>query len=163
MVPTVVRLAELAQLFGCELADFLRETSNRPTEQGIVLSQQLARLDDADRTLLLETVERLVERLARQLIIHHSLGGYGFPFPNLLVSGLLLGCGLCDAMVAWLCGALREVAASAPAFPFAVVAVGFGIELLQQHRHLFIDILKLAIAQQVAAACSIWSMASPAS
>ncbi|MCR3895411.1 transcriptional regulator, partial [Aeromonas caviae] len=35
------------------------------TEQGIVLSQQLARLDDADRTLLLETVERLVERLAR--------------------------------------------------------------------------------------------------
>ncbi|MGU5655084.1 helix-turn-helix domain-containing protein [Aeromonas allosaccharophila] len=65
VVPTVVRLAELAQLFGCELADFLRETSNRPTEQGIVLSQQLARLDDADRALLLETVERLVERLAR--------------------------------------------------------------------------------------------------
>ena len=65
MVPTVVRLAQLAQLFGCELADFLRETSNRPTEQGIVLSQQLSRLDDADRTLLLETVERLVERLAR--------------------------------------------------------------------------------------------------
>ena len=65
VVPTVVRLAELAQLFGCELADFLRETSNRPTEQGIVLSQQLAQLDDADRTLLLETVERLVERLAR--------------------------------------------------------------------------------------------------
>ena len=65
VVPTVVRLAELAQLFDCELADFLRETSNRPTEQGIVLSQQLARLDAADRTLLLETVERLVERLAR--------------------------------------------------------------------------------------------------
>ncbi|QNF25502.1 helix-turn-helix transcriptional regulator [Aeromonas hydrophila] len=65
VVPTVVRLAELAQLFGCELADFLRETSNRPTEQSIVLSQQLARLDDGDRTLLLETVERLVERLAR--------------------------------------------------------------------------------------------------
>ncbi|HDO1331418.1 TPA: helix-turn-helix transcriptional regulator [Aeromonas veronii] len=65
VVPTVVRLAELAQLFGCELADFLRETSNRPTEQGIVLSKQLARLDDADRTLLLETVERWVERLAR--------------------------------------------------------------------------------------------------
>ena len=64
VVPTVIRLAELAQLFHCELADFLRETSNRPTEQGIVLSQQLARLDDADRLLLLETVERLVDRLA---------------------------------------------------------------------------------------------------
>ena len=65
VVPTVVRLAELAQLFGCELADFLRETSNRPTEQGIVLSKQLSRLDDADRTLLLDTIERLVSRLAR--------------------------------------------------------------------------------------------------
>lgn len=65
VVPTVLRLAELAQLFGCGLADFLRETSPRPTEQGIVLSQKLARLDSADRALLLETVDRLVERLAR--------------------------------------------------------------------------------------------------
>lgn len=65
VVPTVVRLAELAQLFGCELADFLRETSNRPTEQGIVLGQKLARLDSADRGLLIETFDRLVERLAK--------------------------------------------------------------------------------------------------
>ena len=64
-VPTIARLAELAQLFGCELADFLRETSPRPTEQGIVLGQKLARLDSDDRALLLETFERLVERLAK--------------------------------------------------------------------------------------------------
>ena len=43
VVPTIARLAELAQLFGCELADLLRETSPRPTEQGIVLGQKLAR------------------------------------------------------------------------------------------------------------------------
>ncbi|MFB2832581.1 helix-turn-helix domain-containing protein [Aeromonas jandaei] len=61
VVPTVVRLA---QLFGCELADFLRETSNRPTEQGIVLSQQLAKLKAADRALVLEVVDKLVARLA---------------------------------------------------------------------------------------------------
>jgi transcriptional regulator with XRE-family HTH domain len=65
VVPTIVRLAELAQLFECELADFLRETSSRPTEQGIVLGQKLAKLDSADRTLLLEMFERLVERLAK--------------------------------------------------------------------------------------------------
>ena len=59
VVPTVVRLTELAQLFDCELADFLRETSNRPTEQGILLSQQLARLDSADRELVLAMIERL--------------------------------------------------------------------------------------------------------
>ncbi|WP_322862037.1 helix-turn-helix domain-containing protein [Aeromonas allosaccharophila] len=64
VVPTIVRLAELAQLFECELADFLRESSNRPTEQGIVLSQQLAKLDEADRAWLLETIARLVARLA---------------------------------------------------------------------------------------------------
>ncbi|WP_420939512.1 helix-turn-helix domain-containing protein [Aeromonas veronii] len=65
VVPTVVRLAELAQLFGCELADFLRETSNRPTERGIVLSQQLAQLDDADRALMLEMINRLVTRFTQ--------------------------------------------------------------------------------------------------
>jgi transcriptional regulator with XRE-family HTH domain len=65
VVPTIARLAELAQLFGCELADFLRETSPRPTEQGIVLGQKLARLNSDDRALLLETFERLVERLAK--------------------------------------------------------------------------------------------------
>ncbi|MGL6546801.1 helix-turn-helix domain-containing protein [Aeromonas caviae] len=65
VVPTVARLAELAQLFNCDLADFLRETSPRPTEQGILLSQKLARLDSADRTLLIETFDRLVERLAK--------------------------------------------------------------------------------------------------
>ena len=64
VVPTVVRLAELAQLFECELADFLRETSNRPTEQGIVLSHQLAKLDTEDRALVLEVVDKLVARLA---------------------------------------------------------------------------------------------------
>ncbi|WP_320151439.1 helix-turn-helix transcriptional regulator [uncultured Tolumonas sp.] len=64
VVPTIVRLAELAQLFDCELTDFLRETSNRPTEQSIILSQQLARLNDTDRKLLLNTMMQLVERLA---------------------------------------------------------------------------------------------------
>ncbi len=65
VVPTIARLAELAQLFECELADFLRETSSRPTEQGIILGQKLAKLDSADRTLLLEMFERLVERLTK--------------------------------------------------------------------------------------------------
>ena len=65
VVPTIVRLAELAELFGCELTDLLRETSNRPTEQGIVLSRQLAQLDDADRTLLVDTITRLVTRFTQ--------------------------------------------------------------------------------------------------
>ena len=55
----------ISQLFGCDLADFLRETSNRPTEQGMVISQQLAKLDTTDRELVLEVVGKLAARLAR--------------------------------------------------------------------------------------------------
>lgn len=64
VVPTIVRLAELAQLFNCEIAELLRESSNRPTEQGVVLAHHLSRLNSADRTMLLELIERLSERLA---------------------------------------------------------------------------------------------------
>lgn len=64
VVPTVIRLAELAQIFDCELTDLLRETSTRPLEQGIILARQLAQLSAEDRSLLLETMARLVERLA---------------------------------------------------------------------------------------------------
>jgi transcriptional regulator with XRE-family HTH domain len=66
VVPTIIRLAELAQLFDCDIADLLRESSNRPTEQGIVLAQQLAQLGNADRELILELVTRLSSRLAQQ-------------------------------------------------------------------------------------------------
>ncbi|WP_423055760.1 hypothetical protein [Aeromonas hydrophila] len=65
VVPTVVRLAELCSAVGCELADFLRETSNRPTEQGIVLSQQLARSMTPTGPCYWTRLERLVCRLAK--------------------------------------------------------------------------------------------------
>lgn len=64
VVPTIVRLAELAQLFNCDITELLRESSNRPSEQGVVLAQHLSRLNAADRTMLLELIERLSERLA---------------------------------------------------------------------------------------------------
>ena len=64
VVPTIVRLAELAQLFNCDITELLRESSNRPSEQGVVLAQHLARLNSADRTMLLELVEKLSDRLA---------------------------------------------------------------------------------------------------
>ena len=64
VVPTIVRLAELAQLFDCDIAELLRESSNRPTDQGVVLAQHLARLNSADRSMLLELIEKLSDRLA---------------------------------------------------------------------------------------------------
>ncbi|CAD7520588.1 transcriptional regulator [Aeromonas hydrophila] len=65
VVPTIVRLAELAQIFGCELTDLLRETSPRPQEQAIILSQQLATLSNDDRQLVMEMMTTLIGRLVR--------------------------------------------------------------------------------------------------
>lgn len=56
------RLTELVQLFDGELADFLREPDDRPTEQGIVLSQQLAKLGTAGRGSVWKEVDKRVAR-----------------------------------------------------------------------------------------------------
>jgi Predicted transcription factor, homolog of eukaryotic MBF1 len=65
VVPTIVRLAELAQIFDCELADLLRETSPRPTEQAVILSQQLSQLSSEDRQMVMEIMTSLMSRLIR--------------------------------------------------------------------------------------------------
>lgn len=64
VVPTVVRLAELALLFDCDIAELLRESNNLPQEQSLVLMQQLGQLNYDDRVLVLELVDRLSARLA---------------------------------------------------------------------------------------------------
>lgn len=65
VVPTIVRLAELAHIFDCELVDLLRETSPRPQEQAIILSQQLATLNNDDRQLVMGMMTALIGRLVR--------------------------------------------------------------------------------------------------
>ncbi|WP_316672907.1 helix-turn-helix transcriptional regulator [uncultured Tolumonas sp.] len=65
VVPTVIRLVQLAQLFHCELVDLLQETSCRPSDQAIVLANILSRLETSDRVLLMDTIERLADRFAK--------------------------------------------------------------------------------------------------
>lgn len=62
---SVVRLLELAELFGCEAADLLTETSVRVDDQARQLQQLLNKLSSDDRTLVLGVVKELSERLAR--------------------------------------------------------------------------------------------------
>ncbi|MNP75616.1 hypothetical protein D3C76_1727020 [compost metagenome] len=64
-MPNVERLVELASVFGCETADLLTEGSSRPEDQARRLQNLLSILTADDRTLVLEMVERLVERLSR--------------------------------------------------------------------------------------------------
>lgn len=65
VVPTVIRLAQLAQLFHCELVDLLQETSCRPSDQAIVLANMLSKLETGDRMLLMAMIEQLADRLAK--------------------------------------------------------------------------------------------------
>lgn len=64
VMPTVGRLAELANIFQCDTSDLLLEASNRVTDQAHHLAQLLSRLNGADREMVLEMVEKLVARLA---------------------------------------------------------------------------------------------------
>ena len=61
---SVVRLMELAELFGCEAADLLTETSVRVDDQARQLQQLLTRLNSDGRALGVGVVKQLSERLA---------------------------------------------------------------------------------------------------
>jgi len=65
VMPNVERLVELASIFGCEAADLLTEGSSRPEDQARRLHDLLSTLGMEDRALVIDVVERLVERLGR--------------------------------------------------------------------------------------------------
>lgn len=65
VMPTVARLIELAGIFQCEASDLLTVASNRSSDQARYLSQILARLDGDDRVIIVEMVEKLATRLAK--------------------------------------------------------------------------------------------------
>lgn len=62
VIPSVERLIELAEIFNCQASEFLSEASIRPTDQAIYFSQMLSRLNDEDRRMSIEIIERLVKR-----------------------------------------------------------------------------------------------------
>ncbi|VWC75613.1 putative DNA-binding protein [Burkholderia aenigmatica] len=66
VIPTVVRLFELADIFQCDAADLLTEASSRSSDQASHLSRLLSRLSTSDRTMMLEVFERLSSRLTHR-------------------------------------------------------------------------------------------------
>lgn len=65
VIPNITRLVELAAIFNCEAAELLTESSQRPDDQAARISRLLASLNQTDRQLVMELVERLTERLGR--------------------------------------------------------------------------------------------------
>lgn len=64
-VPTVVRLVELAELFGCRTEDLLAGASTREDDQAAAIARTLRGLSLKDRQLLLEWIETFAQRLRR--------------------------------------------------------------------------------------------------
>ena len=63
VMPNIARLLELSEIFGCEAAELLSEVSPLVDDQASRISQLLGALDQSDRQLVVELVERLVNRL----------------------------------------------------------------------------------------------------
>ena len=66
VMPTVERLVELAEIFDCEAADLLPQSSNRIEDQSAQIKSLLSILEDSDRVFLLDLITKLVERLKNQ-------------------------------------------------------------------------------------------------
>ncbi|KJH67539.1 helix-turn-helix transcriptional regulator [Chromobacterium violaceum] len=65
ITPTLLRLLELASALNCSVNDLLAETSVNPGDQARYLAQQLSRLNQADRQLVVDMVAQLSVRLAQ--------------------------------------------------------------------------------------------------
>lgn len=64
-LPTVVRLGELAEIFECNIADLVTETSSRAADQASHIARLLSKLGSADRAMVIEIVETLTARLGK--------------------------------------------------------------------------------------------------
>jgi len=63
VMPTVARLAQLAEIFGCPTADLLAEVSTTSRDRIGVMNEKLEGLSEADRLLVLDIVDNLATRL----------------------------------------------------------------------------------------------------
>lgn len=61
IVPSVLRLFELAEIFDCDVADLLSDASIRAPDQARQLTQMMARLNHQQRSSLLEIVGKMID------------------------------------------------------------------------------------------------------
>ena len=67
VMPTVERLVELADIFDCEAADLLTQSSNRVEDQAAAIQALLVNLNDTDRLLIMEVFEKLILNFKNKL------------------------------------------------------------------------------------------------
>lgn len=66
-MPTVQRLAELAEIYRCGIDELLIASSTRTNDQAELIAQILQTLPEADRAMLVEVVQKIAGRLKERL------------------------------------------------------------------------------------------------
>jgi transcriptional regulator with XRE-family HTH domain len=66
-MPTVQRLAELAEVYGCGIDELLIASSTRTGDQAELISQILQTLPEADRAMIVDVVQKIAGRLKDRL------------------------------------------------------------------------------------------------
>ena len=66
-MPTVQRLAELAEIYECGIDELLIASSTRTSDQAELISQILQTLPEADRAMIVEVVQKIAVRLKDRL------------------------------------------------------------------------------------------------
>ncbi len=61
ILPSVIRLMQFAELFGCGIADLITQSSPNIDDQSKHLWQLLSQLDDDEREGLIKVIESMVE------------------------------------------------------------------------------------------------------
>ena len=72
MDASVSRLVELAELFGCGMAELLLPGSSRPTDQAMAIAQEIGGLPPKDHEALVQIVRHLVELLSPKPTKRHA-------------------------------------------------------------------------------------------
>lgn len=66
-IPTLTRLAELADIFKCPIEDLLGSSSTRAVDQAEYIAKLINALPTNDRTMIVDVVEQICERLKDRL------------------------------------------------------------------------------------------------
>lgn len=59
-VPTILRLLELSEIFGCEVSDLLTESSHRSIDQARYLDSLLSTLNDDERAEFMLLLDKMI-------------------------------------------------------------------------------------------------------
>lgn len=63
IMPSLKRLEQYAEIFDCTIIELLSQSSHRIDDQSTYIRDLLAQLDENDRVLVVEMIEKLTERL----------------------------------------------------------------------------------------------------